>query len=197
MTQVGLFDQIAEEKAVKFHEGDDPLTDLILGITSQVDTALDNLSVLLIDGIDDTLYDSMLLSDSARKLIELSNVLKKGADSMNKKSGQILEDAYKRGDYRDGNLAVEKEDITGNQRPNTALLKKERPDQYKLLQVQKLANLKLNYDESVKEIEDNFVPTLQEIKGLLKKYAKNYLLPGEKTGERYVLKVILREGERA
>ena len=161
--------------------GEDPLIDTIKSFRAQVEHFCANLTHIVDEYVDDTLYDAMQLQDSANELEILISILSKRHAGFLERKQEVINNCQAAGHTREGNLKIVSKESQGRRSVDRVLLLKERPDVYQVLLNSKIEAVKVDY-----------TPTIADLKTILKKRHEVYLKPGEITVT-YDIEIILKE----
>ena len=178
MTQAALFPPSVSVT----YAGDDPLIDLIKSFSRRSDAFGQDLTGVIDEYVDDTLYDAMQLREAAGHLNDIIGILSKSRTTLLEKAQTTIDDCQAAGHIKEGNLEIVPKVSQGRRSVDRDLLLKERKDVYDLLLNTKIESVKIDY-----------TPTIADLKTILKKRHEAYLKPGEITTT-YDIEIIL-EGE--
>jgi hypothetical protein len=181
MTQAALFDTPQVNTAPSH---DDPLLDVIKTFGARVDRFCEDLTSTITEYVDETLYDAMQLREATGEIDTIISMLSKRKAGLLEKAQQIIDDCQRTGHIQEGNLQIVSKESQGRRSVDRDLLIKERKDVFDLLLTTKIESIKIDY-----------LPTIADLKTILKKRHEAYLKPGEITII-YDLEVLLPEGEQ-
>jgi len=191
MTQVALFDAPPVSLTPS---GDDPLIDCIKSFGVHGEHFCQDLTLVIDEYVDDTLYDAMELRTAAKELDTIIGILSKRRTGLLEKSQQIINECQAAGHIKEGNLEIVPKVSQGRRSVDRELLIKDRKDVFDLLKMNKINAVNLEHTSTLAEIETSYTPTITDLKALLKKHHEAYLKPGEIITT-YDIAIILEEDE--